>query len=209
MTTRATPEAGRRERADGRRSRAAILEGAASLATVAGLDGLSIGRLADEIGMSKSGLYAHFGSKQDLQLATIDDAERTFDREVVDPALDHPPGLARVRGLAEAFLSHLERRVFPGGCFFASAAAELAPREGPVRERIREFAVRWAELAEGFFAEAIELGEIDPRLDPAQLAFELDGMLLAANSGWVLFADPAALTRGREAVERALEAARP
>jgi AcrR family transcriptional regulator len=105
----------RRRRSDGERSRRAILVAAARLATVEGIDGLSIGRLAQTIGMSKSGLYSHFGSKEELQLATIDFAEDVFDTDVVDPAKESGDGLARVEALCERFLSHVERGVFPGG----------------------------------------------------------------------------------------------
>src|SRR6516164_6508003 len=109
--------AGRKPRADGVESRRAILDAAANLATTRGLEGLSIGDLAKHIGMSKSGLYAHFRSKEELELATIETAAEIFDRDVVNPLNGSPGGLARVRALSEAFLGHLERRVFPGGCF--------------------------------------------------------------------------------------------
>ncbi|MEF2162646.1 helix-turn-helix domain-containing protein, partial [Pseudomonas aeruginosa] len=101
-----------------------ILHTAARLATVEGLDGLTIGRLAAETGMSKSGLFAHFGSKEELQLATIDTAEEIYEEDVLRPALQEE-GRARLEALCERFLSHVDRKVFPGGCFFASAAAEL------------------------------------------------------------------------------------
>src|SRR5580765_4479853 len=103
----------------GQASRATILLAAAKLATTKGLIGLSIGDLAAEVGMSKSGLYAHFKSKEELELATIETAADIFERDVVEPASGSPGGLARVLALCEAFLGHLERRVFPGGCFIA------------------------------------------------------------------------------------------
>src|SRR5215831_666421 len=115
----------RRPRADGERTRAAILRAAASLATVDGLEGLSIGNLAAAIGMSKSGLYAHFGTKQELQLATVDEAERILTEEVVQPALAAPPGLGQLAAVCEAYFSYVERRVFPGGCFFVATALEM------------------------------------------------------------------------------------
>src|SRR5690606_23488444 len=121
----------RRRRSDGERTRRTILETASRLATVEGLEGLSLGRLAQETGMSKSGLFAHFGSKEELQLATVDWAEEVFHAEVVDPALARPPGLERLWTLCDRFLRHVEDAVFPGGCFFASAAAELDTRPGP------------------------------------------------------------------------------
>lgn len=119
----------RRSRTDGERTRSAILRTAASLATVDGLEGLSIGNLAAATGISKSGLYAHFGSKQELQLATVDEAERILDAEVVQPALAAQPGLAQLVAVCEEFLDYLRRRVFPGGCFFAAAALEMAPAQ--------------------------------------------------------------------------------
>src|SRR5690242_20010784 len=115
----------RRRRSDGERSRRAILHEAARLATVDGVDGLSLGRLADAVGMSKSGLFAHFKSKEELQLATIETADEIFEEVVITPALRADPGTPRLEAFAERFLAHLRDEVFPGGCFFASSAAEL------------------------------------------------------------------------------------
>src|SRR5512146_321207 len=112
-------------RSDGERSRQAILHTAARLATTRGIERLSIGDLATEAGMSKSGLYAHFGSKEELQLATIQTAEEIFEAEVLAPARRVPPGREGLIALADAFLAHLRNRVFPGGCFFDATAAEL------------------------------------------------------------------------------------
>src|SRR6058998_2100168 len=111
---------GRKPRADGVESRRTILHAAANLATTRGLESLSIGELAQHIGMSKSGLYAHFKSKEELELATIETAAEIFDRDVLSPARESPGGLGRLLTLTESFLGHLERRVFPGGCFFAN-----------------------------------------------------------------------------------------
>ena len=121
---------GRKLRADGVESRRAILHAAANLATTRGLEGLSLGELAQHIGMSKSGLFAHFKSKEELELATIETAAEVFAAEVVRPAADSPAGLARIFALSEAFLGHLERRVFPGGCFFANVSVQLASSRG-------------------------------------------------------------------------------
>jgi len=123
----------RRQRADGRRSRDAILDNAARLATVEGLEGLSIARLAEHTGMSKSGLYAHFTSKEELQLATIERAQEIFETEVLRPARTKPDGLRRLWALSDEFLSHLERNVFPGGCFFAAVGAEFDTHPGASR----------------------------------------------------------------------------
>jgi AcrR family transcriptional regulator len=186
----------------GQRTKSAILAEAARLATVDGLDGLSIGGLATAIGMSKSGLYAHFGSKEDLQLATIASARETFTAEVFVPALDAPQGIRRLHTACDAFLSHVERRVFPGGCFFAVAAADVGTRPGPVRDAIAAQRRDWLELLERLASKAMAIGEIDPRDDPAQLAFELDAILVSASTSFVLHGDPAVFERARAAVRR-------
>ena len=196
-----------RRRQDGERSRQAILEEAARLATVEGLEGLSIGRLASAVGMSKSGLYAHFKSKLELQLATIETADVLFRAEVVDPGLAAPPGTARVLALCDAFLSHVERRVFPGGCFFAAVAAEMNVRPGPVRDRIGEFVGGWMGAIEGGIREAQSLGEISAGADPSQLAFETNAMLIGANLAFPLFGDAGILERARVGVRERLRAA--
>lgn len=200
---------GRRQRADGARSRRAILKAATELATVEGLDGLSIARLADHVGMSKSGLFAHFRSKEDLQVATIDAAAEMFDREVWQPGMAAPAGVRRVLSQCEAFFSYLERAVFPGGCFFVAAAAELDAKKGPVRDHLRQVYSRILEGLAGVVREAQELGEIDPTEDIAQLTFELDSLMLGANFAYVFFGDPAALDRARVAIRQRLSRAGP
>jgi AcrR family transcriptional regulator len=194
----------RRPRADGERTRSAILRAAASLATVDGLEGLSIGHLAAAIGMSKSGLYAHFGSKQELQLATVQEAGRIFADEVVQPALAAPPGLAQLAAVCEAFFEHLRRRTFPGGCFFAGAALEMGTRPGPVKEAVAGFQAGFVDLLRGFAATAIEQNQLPSGEDPDQLAFELNGICLAADANFVLHDDPAVLDLARQVVRRRL-----
>jgi AcrR family transcriptional regulator len=206
MTQRGTP---RRRRADGERSHEAILSAAAQLATIEGLDGLSIGRLADHVGMSKSGLFAHFGSKEDLQLATVDKAYEVFVADVIAPALEQPNGLGRFEALCEGFLSHVEREVFAGGCFFAAAAAELDTRPGAVRDRIAGIHRDWSQLVESGVEAAQRSGELDPAVDPDQLTFELLAMLSQANAAWVLFRDPAVFARARCGLAARIEQAKP
>jgi len=190
----------RRRRADGERSHHAILRGATELATLEGLEGLSIAGLADHIGMSKSGLYAHFGSKEELQLATIEKAQEIFDREVTRPALEQPEGLARVLGMADAYLSYLERRVFPGGCFFAAAGAEFATRDGRVKQKLQEFATEGMRALAETIRDAQARGEIDGSKDADQLAFEIDALLHGANAGFLLTGDSEPLERARKAI---------
>ena len=194
----------RQPRADGERTRAAILRAAASLATVDGLEGLSIGHLAGAIGMSKSGLYAHFGSKLELQLATVQEAGRIFADEVVEPAMAALPGLAQLVTLCDAFFEHLRRRTFPGGCFFSGAALEMGTRPGPVKEAIAAFQTGFSGLIKGFAATAIERGELPAGEDPRQLAFELNGIILATDANFVLHDDPAILDLARKTVHKRL-----
>ena len=194
----------RHRRADCKRTRAAILRTAASLATVDGLEGLSIGNLAAAIGMSKSGLYAHFGTKQELQLATVDEAERILTEEVVQPALAAPPGLGQLAAVCEAFFSYVERRVFPGGCFFVATALEMGARPGPVKDRVAAITSGFTALLASFAATAIEQHELPADEDPDRLAFELHAILLGADTKFVLYDDPAVLELGRQVVRRRL-----
>jgi AcrR family transcriptional regulator len=157
--------------------------------------------------MSKSGLFAHFGSKEELQLATIAAASEIFAHEVVEPAATAPTGLERLRQLAENFLRHVEGDAFPGGCFFASVAAELDTRPGPVHDVAIEFVAEWGALLEAAVRDAVAEGAIDPSEDPEQLAFELDSYLLLANAQFVISGDSEPMERARVAVERRLATA--
>ena len=202
-------EDGRQHRSDGARSRQAILNAASELATIEGLGGLSIARLADHVGMSKSGLFAHFKSKEELQLATIDTASAIVDREVMQPTMAAPPGVSRINAFCEAYFSHLEREVFPGGCFFISVAAEFDGKSGP----LRDYAVKAYQDILGKFNEMVleakELGELDQSEETSQLAFELDAFMLCVNFAHLFFRDPTAMARGREAIRERLARAMP
>jgi AcrR family transcriptional regulator len=194
----------RRQRADGARSREKILRAAASLATVDGLEGLSIGSLAEHTGMSKSGLYAHFGSKEELQLETIETALEILDTLVVEPAQAAATPIERLRTLYARFLDYIEDRVFPGGCFFASADSELGMREGRVKDRIAELQRGWIARVEGLVRDAQAAGELPAGDDPAQIAFELDAYGMMGNVGYILHNDPTYLDRARAAIDRRL-----
>jgi AcrR family transcriptional regulator len=159
--------------------------------------------------VSKSGVFTHFRSKQELELATIETAEAIFAEEVVRPALAAPPGLARLRTLAERFLVHVERRTFPGGCFFAAAAAEFDARTGPVRDRVARFVREWSDVVRRLVDEAKRLGEIAPRVDAGQLAFEVNALLNYGNDAFVLTSDPRTLRQARAGIESALGRAVP
>jgi AcrR family transcriptional regulator len=195
----------RRATTNGARTRTAILQTAADLASVDGLDGLSIGRLATELAMSKSGLFAHFGSKEELQLATVEEARQRYAREVIEPARAAGSGITRLHALCEAFLSYLERAVFPGGCFFASAMAEFDSKApGPVRDRIAQCQDQWMDTLERAAQQAQERGELRTGGDPRQLAFELEAALLSANWYYHLFNDATYFDRARRAVRARL-----
>src|SRR5437868_12318801 len=198
----------RRIRSDGQRSRETILRTAATLATVHGLEGISIANLATHIGMSKSGLYAHFGSKEELQLATIETADAIFSAEVIAPAEQATSPLAKLEALCEQFLSHIERRVFPGGCFFASAAAEFDTHPGAVRERIAAFQRGWTDLLVQLVRDAQAAGQLRTE-DPDQLVFELNGYLIMANMAFLLYSSNQPIDRAREAVAARLMLSRP
>lgn len=194
----------RKQREDGMRTRKAILLEAVSLATVEGLEGLSIGGLAKALGISKSGLYAHFGSKQELQLATIDEAERIFDLEVIDPATAHPEGLPQLVAICDLFFEHLRRHTFPGGCFFASAVLEMGTRPGPVKERVGAFQQSFVGAISQFAQKAKERGQLPADEDIMLLVFELNGIILAANANFVMTDNPMALDMARRAVHKRL-----
>ena len=196
-------------RADGRRargesSRRAVMRVAVDLASVGGLEGLTIGSLATEAQLSKGGVVALFGSKQQLQLATIDAARQVFAATVVTPALDVPRGRARLEALLENWLAYSQSRVFAGGCFFAAASAELGSRPGPVRDAIADAQREWHAFLMGAIERAVAAGELDPATDPAQLAFELTALLDGANSMSLLFDSDEPYARARATLSRLL-----
>ena len=193
----------------GQRTRNSILEVAAALATEEGLDPLSIGRLAEATGMSKSGLFAHFGSKEGLQLATVEHAAALFVAEVIDPARSAPKGLARIWALCDHMIGYAERQVFPGGCFFAATSFEFNNRPGPVRDRIEQMIRSWLSYLEHAVEQAQEEGELDPKANPREVAFQLDAFAQASNAQYQLFRDPQVFDDARRAIQERLESLRP
>lgn len=173
MTEQTRPDG---RRAKGRRSRELVLERAVELASAQGLDGLSLGELAAALGISKSGLFAHWREKQALQLDTVEWARRQWIEHIVAPALQEPRGVRRVFALHEARLRFYSEGVLPGGCFFLAAQAEFDDRPGPVRSRVAEAMREWEALLRRLVQEAVELGELSADTDPAQLAYEIDAL---------------------------------
>jgi AcrR family transcriptional regulator len=195
---------GRRER--GSRTRKAILDEAIQIASAEGLEGLSIGRLAGELGVSKSGLFAHFGSKEDLQVETVRAAREVFLDEVIGAARTDG-GVAEVLSLTDAWLDYMEREVFRGGCFFVAAATEFDSRPGPVRNEITALVSEWLIALEAAILDARDAGHLAPDVDPRQLAFELHSLGLGANWAYQLYRDSAAFDRARSAVRERLSVA--
>ncbi|PSK95926.1 TetR family transcriptional regulator [Murinocardiopsis flavida] len=193
--------------ARGDHTRRAVLRRAVDIASIDGLDGLSIGRLAKELEISKSGLFAHFGAKEELQLAAIRAARRIYADAVVDPAFAVPPGLRRVWMLGESWLDYSRRRVFPGGCFFAKATHEFGARAGRVHDALAAANSEWLAAVERVIEDARQLGELRADTDPAQLAFELNAFLESANMASLLRADDTAYAHARAAIRARLTAA--
>jgi AcrR family transcriptional regulator len=196
-----------RRKVKGDNTRRAILTAAVNIASVEGLEGLTIGRLATELDMSKSGLFAHFGSKEELQVSTVRAAAAIFGHRVVVPAEERfEPGIARLHGMLENWIDYMERGIFAGGCFFANAAIEMDGRPGPVRDCIALQMTRWADMLAAYARTAIERGELREDTDPEQLAFELDALGSAVNAWWQLHQDEHVFERGHRAIRRRLEA---
>jgi AcrR family transcriptional regulator len=186
--------------AKGARTRESILRAAVNLASVEGLEGLTIGRLADELKMSKSGLFAHFGSKEDLQLATVDTARQIFVEHVIRPALTKAAGMPRLWDLCENWLDHVEARVFEGGCFFTAASFEFDSRPGPVRDSIVAAMREWLRTLSRAVDEARKAGHLSVTVHPHQFAFEVYSLAIGAHWGYLLLGDKKALSNVRSTI---------
>ncbi|MEZ5354552.1 MAG: TetR/AcrR family transcriptional regulator [Bryobacteraceae bacterium] len=190
----------------GEATRRRILEHASAIASRSGLEGLTVGELAKQLKISKSGLFAHFGSKEELQLAVVQHASRRFVDEIVRPALEHDRGLPRLRAMVEFWLGYVERNVFPGGCFFAAASLEFDGRAGPVRDHVAEVTAWWFDAVAGEVAESRRRGQLQAA-DPDLLAFRLHGYVQEANWGYQMFRDDRWFVRARAAIDDAIRQA--
>jgi AcrR family transcriptional regulator len=199
---------GKGEHTKGEQTRDAILERAMSLASQVGLEGLTIGRLADELELSKSGLFAHFRSKEALQVQTLERAADRFVEVVVKPSLAAPRGEPRVRALFENWLRWPRAVPQPGGCIFVAAAAELDDRPGPARDRLVRLQKDWLDTLAGAVRIAIGEGHFRRGVDPEQFAFEMYGIMLVCHQAIRLLNDAKAVDRARRAFEALLAAAR-
>lgn len=178
----------------GAATRAAILDRAVDLASAEGLEGLTIGRLATELEMSKSGLFAHFGSKQELQLAAVDAAAARFREAVLDPAAAASEGAPRLRAMAAAYLEHVGSGAYSGGCFWAATSTEFDDRPGPVRDAI-------AKALDAWLGELERQARLAGAVDPERLAFELYALVMGANSRFRLSGDRRVFDYARRSVE--------
>jgi AcrR family transcriptional regulator len=189
----------------GERTKQAILSHASRLASAEGLGAVSLQRLATDLGISKSGLFAHFGSKEELQLATVEEAARVFTDEVLRPGLKAPAGLGRVWSMCNAFLSYLTRGVFPGGCFFEAAVSEFDSKPGLVRDAVVERRAYWVASLARAVRDAKAAGDIQRDVDAEQLAWELSCLLVGANGSFVLDGANVGIERARRAIRDRLE----
>ena len=183
-------------------TRESILREVVDEASIAGLDGITLGTVAESLEMSKAGVVGPFGSKEKLQLEALSRAAETFREDVWDRA-GEASGLPRLEALIEAWLEHLARPTFPGGCFLTQAAADFDARPGAVRDAIRAISRRWERAIAAEVATAVAQGEIDD-VDPAQAAFEINAIAQGVNQAIQLHGDSAAVARGRAAMRRAL-----
>jgi AcrR family transcriptional regulator len=186
----------------------AILDRATSLASTLGLEGLTIGALASELELSKSGLFAHFRSKEALQIQVLEHGAAQFVQRVVRPSLAEPRGEPRMRALFERWLGWVRSSAMPGGCLFVQASTEFDDQPGPVRDRLADFQRQWRDVIATSFRKGIEAGAFRPDADPDQLAFEVSGVLLAYHHMSRLLQDPNAESRARTAFEAVLASAR-
>jgi AcrR family transcriptional regulator len=191
------PTDGRRAR--GMRSRAAILDRSVQMASSEGLEGLTIGELAAELELPKSSVFALFGSKEDLQLATLAAARGILIDCVVVPAIPADKGAQRLRALGEAWCDYLVSNVFAGGCFLCAASAEMDGRPGPVRDAVAEVMREWITVLATNVKAAVASGEFDSGLDPKAMAFRLNALGMAANWQRQLFDDASGVEHARTA----------
>ena len=186
---------GRRARGD--RTRRAVAEQAAAVASVDGLAGMTLSRLAEALGVSKSSIQAAYGTKEALQLAAVEAATEIFLESVVHPARDRPHGRQRLQGYIDAWLDYVERRVFPGGCFMVATLSEFDSRPGAVRDALLRARTAWLGLLEREVGIAQAAGELPTALSPAMFAFEIDALLSSANVSRNLTDDTSALDGAR------------
>jgi AcrR family transcriptional regulator len=194
----------RRSNAEAAQTRAAIIDRAVQTASIEGLEGVTIGRLADDLGMSKAGVIGHFGDKATLQHATFHQAQQIFTAEVWERAKIKPRGLPRLAAICEAWIKHITHSPFPGGCFMCTVATEWDAREGDIHDEVRDSWRLWLKVLAREAEIARAAGDLPPDTDPDQVAFELNAIAMALNQSLQLFEDRRSPARARRAVRRVL-----
>ena len=187
-------------------TRSEVTRAAVDRASVEGLEGLTIGGLADHVEMRKSSVFTLFGSKRDLQLATLEAAIEQFRHEVWERIEEEPSGLPRLLALCDSWLDYHRREVMPGGCFLTTATIEYDARPGPLRDAVATTMKRWLDLLEREAAAAIDQGELPAGTDPGDVAFQLNALAAAASYGFQLWRDPEVFARARRSMRGALGA---
>ncbi|MCM2479413.1 TetR/AcrR family transcriptional regulator [Serpentinimonas maccroryi] len=188
----------------GQQTRAAILDAALALAAPVGLEGLSIGAIAEVMGMSKSGVFAHFGSREELQIAVVREYHRRFERDVFYPALQQPRGLPRLRALFDLWM-HQTAIEIDAGCVYISGAVEFDDRPGPVRDELVQTVKTWQDAIRRAVELAIAEGHLKPSAQPQQIAFEIHGLILALHYDARFLRNPQGLSLARQGFEHLLE----
>lgn len=183
-------------------TREAIIAEAVTRSSLEGLEGITIGKLASSLRMSKAGVIGQFGNKEALQLAALGSAAETFRQEIWEPVARKPEGIKRLRAIARSWLAYLQGDVFPGGCFLTAASTEFDGRPGPVRDQVRKTVELWHRVLEQEATVAVEAGDLVG--DPRQIAFEMNAVAMAVNQALQLGCDGEAVKRGRTAMRRIL-----
>lgn len=196
----------RRSAAQALQTRHLIVSAGVDIASTEGLDAITLGRLAEELAMSKSGVIGHFGSKLELQLGIVAEAVRIYRREVILPAAHAAPGVPRLRKLVDAWISHLERGVFPGGCFFTQVTTDYDSRPGPLHDVARQLTDNWRSYLADQIGVAIADGSFSADTDTDQVIFEATGLMLSLNHAMQLDLDPKAIQHARAGFERLIDA---
>ena len=190
--------------AGAQRTREAIVARATDVASVAGLEGVTIGRLASDLGMSKAGIIGQFGSKAELQMAALDAASQAFVEAVWVGAADEEPGLSRLLAIGDAWVDYVARPPFEGGCFWTAVSTEFDSRGGPVHDAVRRRGQQWRRVLRREIVTAIEAGDLPAGLDPDQAVFEFESMPIGLNQSIQLYGDTRASMRARRALRRVL-----
>jgi AcrR family transcriptional regulator len=194
----------RRSNAEAAQTRAAIIERAVETASIEGLEGVTIGRLADDLGLSKAGVIGHFGTKTGLQREALHKAQAIFTEQVWEPARKKPGGLPRLLAIADAWVAHLSHCPFPGGCFMTTVSTEWDAREGALHDEVREGWEQWRATLSHEAKRAVKQGELPAEANPDQVAFEMLAIAMGLNQSIQLLGDRRAPTRARQAFRRAL-----